>query len=146
MLCPLYSLVLALKFLRFQTNFKGGSGKGLAKGSRRGGLAAGGAGEGGKDGKAETVERHERSFDQGASVMMILQLFGSILILTIIIVIIASAALSQSPSSSSSSSLSSLFLLWSSSAGSSDDQSKYGSPSGADEANVDLHNKVQPSS
>ena len=141
MLCPLYSLVLALKFLRFQTNFKGGSGKGLAKGSRRGGLAAGGAGEGGKDGKAETVERHERSFDQGASVMMILQLFGSILILTIIIVIIASAALSQS-----SSSLSSLFSLWSSYAGSSDDQSKYGSPSGADEANVDLHNKVQPSS
>ena len=118
----------------------------MAKGSRRGGLdaaAAAGAGEGGKDGEAESVERHERSFDQGASVMMILQLFGSILILilTIIIVIIASAASSESSSSSSS-----LLSSWSSYAGSSDDQSKYGSPSGANEANVDLHNKVQPSS
>ena len=70
--------VLALKFLRFQTNFKGGNGKGLAKGSvsRRAGLAAGG-GEGGKDGE---VQRHERSFDQGASVTMILQFFVSTLI------------------------------------------------------------------
>ena len=60
----------------------------MAKGSRRGGLAAAAAGERGKDGEAESVERHERSFDQGASVMMILQLFGSILILAIIMGVI----------------------------------------------------------
>ena len=104
--------------LRFQTNFKGkGSAKGLV--SRRAGLAAGG-GEGGKDGE---VQRHERSFDQGAPVTMILQLFGSILILVIIVVIMVVMRLCYT--------------------GSSDDQSKYGSPAseGAD-GNVDLHNKV----
>ena len=80
------SIVLVLKFFRFQTNFKGGGGKGLAKGSvsRRSGLAA----EERKDGKGESGERHERSFDQGASVIIILQLFDSILILTIIITVI----------------------------------------------------------
>ena len=56
-----------LKLLRFQTNFKGGGGKGLAKGSmsRRSGQQQAG---GGKDeSETESAGRHERSFDQGGS-------------------------------------------------------------------------------
>ena len=89
----LASIILALKFIRFQTSFKGGRAKVSAKGSvsRRAGLPAGGGGGGsggGGGGEGVEVQRHERSFDQGASVTMILQLFGSILILAIIMVVI----------------------------------------------------------
>ena len=86
----LASIILALKFIRFQTSFKGGRAKVSAKGSvsRRAGLPAGSGAGGGGGGEDDEVQRHERSFDQGASVTMILQLFGSILILAIIMVVI----------------------------------------------------------
>ena len=85
----LASIILALKFIRFQTSFKGGRAKVSAKGSvsRRAGLPAG-SGGGGEGGEGVEVQRHERSFAQGASVTMILQLFGSILIFAIIMVVI----------------------------------------------------------
>ena len=101
-----------LKLLRFQTNFKGG-GKGLAKGSMS---RRSGQQAGGGEDESESAGRHERSFDQGVSVKSDHCLSSSL------------TSLTRPPSLSSS--------------GSSNDQAKYGSPSGEEEENVDLHNKV----